>query len=74
MASFNGFFLNMTNIRVESLKLKSVIKPYSNLSRFLDNFFIFFNCIRTEKDNNIVNGLMKVSVDIPELISEYKNF
>lgn len=54
--------------------LNQLLNPIAVYQRSWTTFFIFLNCIRTERDNNIVDELMKVSVDITELISEYKNF
>ena len=72
----SGNFGNSTNNRVESLnsKLKSVIKLYSSLEEFGQQFFSILSTLRVERDHKAADLFQKVMVIGNEHNSHQKQY
>ncbi|CAC5411152.1 unnamed protein product [Mytilus coruscus] len=74
---FEGSLMNTTNNRIESLnqKLKQVIKLYSSLDLFFENFISLIGTLRNERDYKGSVEIQKVPVHIKAMntnSAEYK--
>nr|XP_042913684.1 uncharacterized protein LOC122273738 [Parasteatoda tepidariorum] len=60
MCSKHESLLNRTYNRLECMngKLKTIIKPFSSLNNFIQNFFILINSLRNERNKDMAKSVL----------------